>query len=159
MFTNEEEKRQAFREDVETVYQMWKKSDLNTPQQSHLGQLMFNIVNKAKIMKNAADFYLDLRFILQVIPDLYNFEMQFYLSFLGRINDPYDYLEKDTLVQTYKTAIDNYNPVGYFAYVSEHVPVVDLSNQQKNTNVQQETVPIQEQCEDLTKRLRTGKIY
>jgi hypothetical protein len=144
-----EDKRQAFLEDIETVYEMWKKSDFNSEQQSHLGNLMFNIVKEAKVFPQAAEFYLNLRFILRVIPDMYNYQMQFYLSFLGRLNDPYDYLEKDTLVQTYKTAVDNYKPVGNicFGYAPASVNLTD-----QGTNAQGE-------WEDLTKRLRTGKIY
>lgn len=157
MFTNAEEKPQAFLEDVETVYQMWKKSDFNTAQQSHLGQLMFNIINEAKLMKSPVNFYLNIRFILQVIPDLYNYQMQRYLSFLVQINDPYNYLEKDTLVQTYKTAVDNYKPVGCFAYVSG--PLVNPLVNQQNNSIVQEVMNAEGECEDLTKRLRTGKIY
>jgi hypothetical protein len=148
MSSDGKEKHHAFLEDVETVYEMWTKSDFNSEQQSHLGNLMFNIVKEAKVFPQAFEFYSNLRFILRVIPDMYNYQMQFYLSFLGRLNDPYDYLKKDTLVQTYKTAVDNYKPVGCFGYVST-VPV-DLSDQ--GTNAQGE-------WEDLTKRLRTGKIY
>lgn len=150
---------QAFLEDVETVYQMWKNSDFNSEQQSHLGNLMFNTVKEAKQNKYSANFYLDLVFIFQVIPDLYNYQMRVYLSFLDRLNDPYDYLKKESILQTYKTAMDNYKPVGCcFAY--DPNVSVDLPDQQKNANaMDQQGTNAEGEWEDLSKRLRSGKIY
>jgi hypothetical protein len=133
-------------QDVETVYQMWKKYNCVIGSMTQLSDLMFNTVVYGKRC-STLKFYLNLRTVFQIIPDLIPNKLFLYLNSLEQINDPYNYLEKDTLIQTYKT---------HLARLAEIVvkignwPVEQVAA--SNTNAEGE-------WEDLTKRLRSGATY